>query len=77
MRSKETDEQVAERTMAYMLENPGKTRTAIAKKVQISPERLDKLQQMGLIKGYPKPLTSGDAARVASRNSFWKKTPAP
>lgn len=66
---KESDDMVhASRANAYVEANPATSRVELARGVGISRERLARLARIGLIPKYPRPLTTGQAARIGRKN---------
>ena len=66
---KETEDKAhASRANAFIDANPHTSRVEIARHLNISRERLARLARIGLIPKYPRPLTTGQAARIGRAN---------
>lgn len=56
------DRALGEQASAYIKLSKGASRTQIARHVGISPYRLDRLARIGLVEGYPPPMSLSQAS---------------
>lgn len=72
-----TDNETAEKINTYIAAHPDATRFQIARDCNVSRPRIARLADIGLVRNWPEPLTSSQAATMAARISPWRNFKLP